>query len=276
MKPSLETISKNTSLRVFSFSKDFFEFNWHYHPEYEITLILEGNGKRFTGNHSEDFYAQDLIFIGSKIPHTWQSEPFENTAVKALVIQFSEEILQPIEDICEFSELEKWLNSSAFVLKINASEKILRKMQELEKTKGALQIIRFYELLLLMSQQKSNKILKEAYEIDYSKKQQRIHFVLDYLEHHYQNSCKIEEVAALTNLTKSGFSKFFKTQTGSCYSQYINNLRIKKAIKLLTETDKNIKEVYINTGFENQAYFNRIFRGITSLSPKEYRKRHWK
>lgn len=276
MKPSLETISKNTSLRVFSFSKDFFEFNWHYHPQYEITLILEGNGKRFTGNHSEDFYAQDLIFMGSKIPHTWQSEPFENTVVKALVIQFSEEILKPIEDISEFCELEKWLNSSAFVLKINASEKILRKMQELEKIKGALQIIRFYELLLLLSQQKSNKILKEAYEIDYSKKQQRIHFVLDYLEHHYQNSCKIEEVAALVNLTKSGFAKFFKAQTGSCYSYYINELRIRKAIKQLTETDQSIKEIYTNIGFENQAYFNRVFKEITSLSPKTYRELYWK
>ncbi len=276
MIPSFENISKEHTLTVFSFSKEYFEFNWHYHPEYEITLIIEGQGKRFIGNHSEDFHAQDLVAVGSKIPHTWKSEPLENTTVKALVIQFSETILQPIKGLSEFSELKEWLNLSAFGLKINTNEKILKKMQELEKLKGALQIIRFYELLLLLSQQKSNKILTEAYEIDYSKKQQRIHFVLDYLEHHYQNSCKIEEVAALVNLTKSGFAKFFKAQTGSCYSDYINKLRIRKAIKLLTETDQSIKEIYTNIGFENQAYFNRVFKELTSLSPKAYRKLHWK
>lgn len=276
MNPTFENISKENTLKVFSFSKDFFEFHWHFHPEYEITLIVEGSGKRFVGNNVEVFYEQDLVFIGSKIPHTWKSEPVENTTVKALVIQFSDAVLQPIIELSEFSELKDWLSLSAFGLKIRTNDKILKKMLELENVSGALQIIRFYELLCLLSEQKNRKILAEAYEIDFSKKHQRIHFVLDYLEHHYQNSCKIEEVSALVSLTKSGFSKFFKTQTNICYSQYINELRIKKAIKLLTETDQTIKEIYMNIGFENQAYFNRVFKNITSLSPKTYRKLHWK
>ncbi|GGP02591.1 AraC family transcriptional regulator [Cloacibacterium rupense] len=275
MTPNFENISKEYTLNVFSFTQDFFEFNWHFHPEYEITLILDGQGKRFLGNCAEDFYAQDLVFIGSKIPHTWKSEPQTGTSVSALVIQFSEALLQPIIELSEFSELKKWLDLSAFGLKIKTNDKILKKMQELEKWSGALQIIKFYELLWFLSQQKNEKLLTEAYEIDYSKKHQRITFLLDYLEHHFQNPCTIDEVAALLSLTKSGFAKFFKLQTGVCFSQYMNELRVKKAIKLLTETDQTIKEIYTHVGFENQAYFNRVFRNITSSTPKQYRIAQW-
>lgn len=275
MTPNFENISKEHTLNVFSFTKYFFEFNWHFHPEYEITLILNGQGKRFLSNKAEDFYPQDLVFIGSKIPHTWMSEPKAGAQVKALVIQFSESIFQPITQLSEFAELKKWLDESAFGLKIKTNDKILKKMQELEKWSGAVQIIKFYELLWLLSKQKNEKLLTEAYEIDYSKKHQRITFVLDYLEHHFQNPCTIDEVASLVSLTKSGFSKFFKIQTGLCYSQYMNELRIKKAIKFLTETDQTIKEIYTHVGFENQAYFNRVFRNITSSSPKQFRIKQW-
>lgn len=276
MNLNLESISKEHSLKVFSFTKEYFDFYWHFHPEYEITIILEGNGKRFIANHCENFSAQELVFIGSNIPHTWKSEALAGKEVKAIVIQFTENCILPILEISEFSEFKKWFLQSHFVLKIKLNEIILEKIKELEQISGAFQLVKFYEFLLLLSQQKNQKILSESYKMDYSKKQRRIHFVLDYLEHHFQNSCKINEVSELTNLSKSGFAKFFKNETGACFSQYINELRIKKAKQLLLETDQNIKEVYIKVGFENQAYFNRVFKEITSLSPKTYRNFHWK
>lgn len=276
MTPVFENISKGNTLNIFSFSTDYFKFYWHFHKEYEITLILEGQGKRYIGNNSENFHKHDLIFIGSKIPHTWKSEPIVNSNVKALVFHFTDEVFKPIIDLPEFIELKKWLSLSAFGLSIRVNDKILKKMQNLEKLSGSLQIIRFYELLLLLHKQKSKKILEDAYEINYSNKNQRIDFVLNYILHHYQDLCKIEEVASLVHLTKSGFSKFFKIQMGICYSQYINELRIKEAKKLLVETDFTIYKIYSKVGFENQAYFNRIFKKLTNLSPKEYRKYHWK
>lgn len=275
MKLIYENIATDCSLNLMSITSDKFDFYWHFHSEYEITLITRGYGKRFVSNCVEEFYSQDLVLLGKNIPHTWKSEDIDCKKVSATVIQFSDSVLKALLKFPEFLKIKEFIANASFGIKIDVNNHIIKKIKQLEKTESELRIIYFFELLLILSSQKFQRILNNPYDTEAINTNHRITFVLDYVHHHYQNSCRIEDVAKLIHITKSGFAKFFRNSTGVCFSHYLNQLRIKEASKLLIETDKSIKEIYSLVGFENQAYFNRTFKRITLFSPKEFRMKQW-
>ncbi|MES2485851.1 MAG: AraC family ligand binding domain-containing protein, partial [Bacteroidota bacterium] len=89
---NVESKRINTSFVAYHSMVPYFEFKWHYHPEYELTLITKGSGKRLVGDSYESFTEGDLVLLGGGLPHTWMSEPEAgNTA--AVVIQFSEDFI---------------------------------------------------------------------------------------------------------------------------------------------------------------------------------------
>ena len=100
----------------------------------------------------------------------------------------------------------------------------------------------------------------------------RIDHIYSYILDHYDEDISLSEVASDINMTGSAFSHFIKKRTGKTFSQLINDLRIKYACKLLSETDLNISEICFKTGYRNLSYFNRQFRSINNCSPLEFRK----
>ena len=107
MKASIERISTHHSVHAFSISESHFELKWHYHPEYELTYITKGSGKRMVGDHYDNFEEGDLVLIGSGLPHTWISEPETGQSVSAIVIQFSASLISTFFSIDEFYFIKK-------------------------------------------------------------------------------------------------------------------------------------------------------------------------
>ena len=98
MKAQLEDIPSKQGGASFyqtEISVPAFEFKWHYHPEYEFTYILKGNGYRVVGNSHEQFSSGDLVLLGSKLPHTWWGKNEDGSPSKAIVIQFSSAFIEP-------------------------------------------------------------------------------------------------------------------------------------------------------------------------------------
>ena len=97
MQPQLEKIRKphNASFRAFVRQERQFPFAWHYHPEFELTLITSGRGRRFVGDHIADFREGDLVLLGPLLPHTWRSGPSSpgSKQRRAIVIQFLDTFL---------------------------------------------------------------------------------------------------------------------------------------------------------------------------------------
>jgi len=273
LKAIFENISKQTTIRVFEFEMTHFEFKWHYHPEYELTLITKGSGMRFVGDSYENFKNNDLVLLGSGIPHTWATEPNNNIKVSAIVIQFSEDFIAKFIDIVDFKLIVKLLQSSSNGLFFYEELNIINQLIQLPKEKGVKQITSLLNILDDLTKAKRKSLASNFYDSKgYSLNQNRITIVLDYLKQHSNENISLSEVASLIHLSVGTFCKFFKKVTGKTFSDYLNEIRIGNTCYLLSETDKTINQIVNEVGFENQAYFNRVFLKKKGLTPSQYRK----
>ena len=98
--------------------------------------------------------------------------------------------------------------------------------------------------------------------------------ILDYVDQHYTDTITAEDMAALTALTPHYFSEYFKKQCGICFCDYVNQVRLFRAMNLLNTTDLSIKEIAAAVGFHSQAYFTRLFTRQFALSPRAYRQKN--
>jgi len=101
---------------------------------------------------------------------------------------------------------------------------------------------------------------------------ERMTLVYDYIMNHFKEDIRLEEVAAIANMTGPSFCRFFKACTRKTFSRFLNEIRIGFACKLLQEGHFSIAEICYESGFNNLSNFNRQFKKIMEESPLEYRK----
>ena len=125
MKPLFEDIVKKRgqhSFVAFEIQQDKLEFFWHYHPEYELTLIVNGKGSRLIGDSHAYFESGDLVLIGPSLPHTWVSNGAIKGKCEAIVIQFSVEFIERFTRLGELSSINKLLLCSKQGISINENK----------------------------------------------------------------------------------------------------------------------------------------------------------
>ena len=93
-----------------------------------------------------------------------------------------------------------------------------------------------------------------------------------YMNQHYQEGLTLGEVAAFANMSPTYFSKKFKGSTGLCFKVYLNYIRVQKASDMLRNTDLSVTGVAMACGFSDGNYFGDVFRRLTGVSPREYKK----
>ncbi|MGK4569158.1 AraC family transcriptional regulator [Flavobacterium sp. 3HN19-14] len=278
MKAAFEnvaTLQGNSSFVAYSFTVPFFEFKWHYHPEYELTLITKGSGKRIIGDSHENFTAGDLVLSGSGLPHTWSSEPFGNKSVSAVVIQFSEDFVQHFTQFSECREIHELLSQSQRGLFFNSGNlsEISKSIIELPQKNGLSRITSLLEILQQLSEKESVALSSDFYTPSRSKAtESRINEICQFLQDHSSENITISEASEMLHLSKSAFCKFFRRAMKASFSDYLNEIRIAKACHQLTETDKTIREIAMETGFESLTYFNRVFLKKKNRTPTAFRK----
>jgi AraC-like DNA-binding protein len=275
MKAQLEDIRSekgHSSFYAYRIQLPFFEFKWHYHPEYELTYILKGNGNRIVGNSYEQFDDGDLVLLGSNLPHTWSNKETNNTPSEAIVIQFSKEFMAPFLDLHESILIKKMLESSSRGIRFGPDEALRDKMVDLTESKGVDRIIRLFSLLDALSKKPCHFIAPNTFHNVVSKKSEmRINKVCVYIQNHFSDKISLKEVADLIHLTESNFCKFFKKATGKTYSNYVNEIRINEACRLLAQTEKTISQISFECGFETLSYFNRVFLQKKIMTPSSYK-----
>jgi AraC-like DNA-binding protein len=278
MKPRFEDIASKRgaySYVAYRYATSAFPFLWHYHPEYELTLILEGSGERMVGDSHEYFFPGDLVLLGPGLPHTWVSE----MGSAAVVIQFSESFIAPILQYNECDRIRQLLARSSpglsFPVTGLGKGDLMASIMRLPASKGVGRITGLLDVLqtLAGSRVVARPLASPYFQPALGKKTEgRIGKVFQYVHRHSGEHVALAEVAALINLSESAFCKFFKRTTGKTFSDYASDIRIGHACRLLAESDETITEIAYRTGFDSLTYFNRVFLRKKKMRPREFRK----
>ena len=250
---------------------------WHYHPEIELVYVSNGEGKRQVGLHLSNYSDGDLVLIGSNVPHTGFTEYFDQER-KEVVIQFKPEFLgNSIENVFEFKKISKLLELSKQGLVFHGETKknIGISMLGLKYESNFQQLLTLIRILESLASSDEFTILNKD---DFSKsnsiiENERINKIFNYIKINYKDKVCLEEASNLICMTKPSFCRYFKKHTGKRFTEFLNEYRINNALKLLAQTEMDIKNICYECGFNNFSHFNRLFKNTLNLTPSEYRRK---
>lgn len=246
---------------------------WHYHPDYEITFTLKSAGRRFVGYNISDYEEYDFVLIGDRLPHCW----ITTQSTEQIVINFKKEVFgSTFWNAPEMAQINQMLEKSRqgiFFDRETASE-ALGLIKKMEHETGFTRMLHLFELLNVMANSKGQKVLTFYHQEikDSLKASNRIEKIYSYILLNYQsNNISFTELSTQLNMTKSSVCKFIKKVTKKSFSEIVTETRINDACKMLSETDMFISEICFKCGFNNLSNFNRSFKKIMEVTPKEYR-----
>jgi AraC-like DNA-binding protein/quercetin dioxygenase-like cupin family protein len=275
MKAQLEDIPSKQGGASFyqtKISVPAFEFKWHYHPEYELTYILKGNGYRVVGNSHEQFSEGDLVLLGSNLPHTWCGKLDDSAPSEALVIQFSKDFIEPFLKLNESRSIKKLLELSHRGICCQTNQLLVDQIYTLTTTSGLDSVLSLLSILDQLSKGISRPLTTENYHGIITKQfESRVNKVCTHLQQHFHEAITLKQVSDLVFMSESNFCKFFKKATNTTFSDYLNDLRINEACHLLLYSEENISKIAHDCGFESLSYFNRVFLRKKGLSPSRFR-----
>ena len=251
-----------------------FDYPVHYHPEYEINLVMDCTGTRVVGDSEEAFGISDLVMVGPSLPHAWKSDAESNHVI---TIQFSEDMLNyPMVSKRIFTPIRQLLQDSVHGLSFEGSDQtaIREQIIALTRMQGFQSVTTFLSILNLMANANRKRLVTNLYEpeLGATSKSRRITKVCEYIGKNLDKELSLGDVAELVNMSESAFSHFFKKRTGMSYINYVNNQRVAKACTLLAETTLSAAEICYDCGFNNKSNFIRIFNKKKGMTPIEYRK----
>jgi len=254
-----------------------FDGHYHFHPEIEITWIVESKGQRIIGDSISPFSAGDLVLIGSALPHQYLN--WQEGASKAKVVHFRQEIFgAEFLSAPEMAGVKKMLSDAARGTVFSTATR-LAATERLEKfatcDPGMERLVTLLELLkVLAADQGATHLASVAYAHPVKSSQiKRLQRVLNFLEEKWREPLALEEVAKVAALHPQSLSRFMRQHLGLTYQGYLNQLRLRHVADLLLTTDRTIADIAFHCGFNNLANFNRLFLASFERSPSEYRRR---
>jgi AraC-like DNA-binding protein len=283
MYPILEKIEnhKSTSFRIKRDRVPHINVPWHFHPEYELVLILKGEGRRFVGDCIDDFCAGDLVLLGPNLPHVWiNSEDYykvnKDVFADIVVIHFLEDAFgHNFFALPEMENVKILLQKSSYGISIGGAtgEKVSSMMVEMLLADPSKKLIGLLHILDLVSKNTlEQKLLsRENYAgRTMDKHYDRLKNVFQYIFENYYRDISLKDVANIANMSKSSFCRYFKQVTSKCFSDYINEIRIGYAKKIISTESKPVYEVAYQCGYNNPSYFNKQFKKYVGKTPLEY------
>ncbi len=278
MQPLMEKVRKShdASLSAFVRRERQFSFQWHYHPEYELTLITAGRGRRFVGDHIADFREGDLILLGPLLPHTWRSAARRTSYRRAIVVQFSEDFLgTALQECTELANIQELLFRSRLGLQFHGRcrAKAAKQLETLMKMRGARKLAEFMSILDgLAKTQEVSQLASEAYAVPSQKSTStRMAGVLETIHQKYQQRLWQTDLARSAGLSNAAFTRNFRRATGTTLVDYVNDLRIGHACRMLAESADLITDICFESGFTNLSNFNRCFLRRRGMTPSQFR-----
>lgn len=244
------------------------------HDDFELTALYNCSGKRIVGNSINNFTKQDLFLIGPNLPHLIKVD--EPLGSKAICIHFKRDSFGG-----EFFEQPQTRQIKGLLQRVKLGcsfhgeqvEELMQTMKQLPDLGPFDQMISFLNLLQQMSSITQYKTLcSQGYQpVLKTKEAKRISLIYDYIIDHFDRKLQVEELAALIHVSPSTFYRQFKKSMNKNFSDFVAEVRIGHACKLLIESDDSIAEIAYLSGYQQITHFNRQFKRLTRSTPREFR-----
>ncbi len=258
---------------------DAIPFQWHHHPEFELTLTLNSVGQRFIGDHIGEYGDGDLVLIGPNLPHTWASRDKCDAALPhvARVMWFHPDwaaglttLLAELRDVADLlSRAQRGLSFS------DAGAAAVRPMIDaLFARPPADRLTLLIDILRRLAEDSAATPLASpiAAVPQLSADRARLDRVLDLIHARYMEPLTLDALADVAALSPSGLHRMFVRHVRSPVSVYITRLRLGEACALLSGTTRPIAHIATDVGYDSLANFNRQFKAAKQMTPRQYRR----
>lgn len=282
MKPNFEkVVAGQSSFMAFERSDPEFPFYWHYHPEFELTLILDSHGQRLVGDGIADYGPGDLVLIGPNLPHSWRSGPVKSSdreVHRAVVVQFREDFMgSRFFELKETESVARMLRNASNGLAFGQTaigRKVAKYLEELPSATPARRLVLLLTALVDLAAEKDAQVLSSLRirPICRPADQQRIEAICAYLNEHFEDEIEFTDLSKRFHMEQASLCRFFKRATGRTMTAYLNELRVGAAAQLLLDTDESVLEIAFRCGFGNYSNFNRQFKRIKGVGPRTLRR----
>lgn len=253
---------------------------WHHHPEYELCLITRGNGKRMVGDNIDRFENNDLVFIGAYTPHEYLCDPKhfdypDGFYGEAIVIQFLYDFLgDKFFSMPENIGLNKFIleSSRGYVFFGESKNKLISIMLKMQEMNTSDRLYALFSIFKIFSTTREFNILSspafsEPFWLDESGPMQK---ALKYILQNFQKHIVVMDLLKITNMSNTSFYATFKKTYNMSFKDYLLNIRVGYACKLLTDASQNISGIAYDSGFGNISNFNRQFKKIKGITPSQF------
>lgn len=256
-------------------------FQWHYHREYELTLTLNSRGQRFAGDHCGTYDDGDLVLLGPNIPHTWASaEKIDAGAPHvALVMWFRPEWIDAmVSGAAELAQVAPLLRAAqrGIGFSPDIAGAVRPMIEAMEGMPAARRLFNLLDILVTIARDDAMRALASP-GLEQSSfmgnDRPRIERVLDHIHANYQQRLTIDALAELSALSASGLHRMFRRHTRMTVFEYVAQLRIGRACQMLISTAQPVAHIADGVGYDNLSHFNRQFRSLKGVTPREFRRR---
>jgi AraC-like DNA-binding protein len=283
MKPQLLKVP-NVQAYSFSIRQDKItniNNRWHYHPEIELVHFHKGFGTQFVGDHIKRFFPDDIVLVGSNLPHYWRFDTAadntdtSNTLVSTVVHFMPDFWGQKFLDLTENKPIKSVLEKAGRGLLLTGSlkEEVAGEIESLNHAEGPERIMVLMKILNAIYRSEEFTILSSVgyQNMLLDSESDRINDIYEFTFNNFNKKIYLDQVAGISGLVPNSFCRYFKSRTGKTYLQFLTEIRVGHACKLLMDDNINIKEVCYESGFLNFSCFHRRFKEITGQSPQNYR-----
>ena len=253
---------------------------FHVHPEYELTYVVSSFGTRFIGDNISMFDAGDLALIGPMLPHHYYNSPADSRSGSwghARVVQFRDDFAGATFFLLpEMQSIRKLFDAAAagVAFPAEAAMRAAPLLQEMVEGSGARRIALLLEVLDLLSECEYRTLSLTGAAAYSVQPDEKINRVLQYVHQAVEKNLvlSLDKVARIACMTAPAFSRYFRKVTRRKFIDYVNEIKIGKAVRLLLNTDQTAAAVCFEAGFNNLANFNRHFIKFKGMTPGEFRR----
>lgn len=259
-------------------TKDTFNYPIHHHAEYELNFVENCKGAvRVVGDSIEELDGFDLCLVGHGIEHAWEQHNCTSNSIREITIQFSADLFgQTLLNKNQMADIKRMLDESGKGIAFS-QKAIMHVYSRIERLlsadSGFSQLIEFLQILHQLAVSRDYRLLSSTSfaKARVASDSRRVTKAREYIDHHYKEEIRLGDLADLVGMTPTSFSRFFRLRTGKSVSDYIIDIRIGAATRLLVDSTTSIAEICYDCGFNNVSNFNRIFKKKKKCSPKEFR-----